>query len=277
MTDAAEPRVETVADSEPLALDVHPDEPAKAGNGAVDELVEIVKTVVYALLIALVLRVFLFQPFTIPSASMEPNLLKGDYIIVSKYSYGYSKHSIPFSPGLFNGRLFERAPQRGDIIVFKLPSDNRSDYIKRLIGLPGDRVQVKAGVVYVNGKVITRLSEGAGAPGACWNGSQVQSFRETNMTGRSYTTYDCGPRGDVDDTGLYIVPEGHYFFMGDNRDNSLDSRVAPEINGVGFVPAENLVGKAQIILLSWNGDAKLFEPWTWFLDARPSRFFKVLK
>jgi signal peptidase I len=277
MTDAAEPQVETVADSEPLALDTHHEEPAEAAPGAVDEVVEIVKTVVYALLIALVLRVFLFQPFTIPSASMEPNLLKGDYIIVSKFSYGYSKHSIPFSPGLFNGRLFARAPNRGDIIVFKLPSDNRTDYIKRLIGLPGDRVQVKSGVVYVNGKVITRLSEGAGDPGTCWNGSTVQRFRETNMVGKSYATYDCGPRGDVDDTGVYIVPEGHYFFMGDNRDNSLDSRVAPESSGVGFVPAENLVGKAQIILLSWNGEASLFKPWTWFLDARPSRFFHVLK
>ncbi|MDP1738746.1 MAG: signal peptidase I [Caulobacter sp.] len=277
MTDAAEPQVETVADSEPLALDTHHEEPAEAPPGAVDEVVEIVKTVVYALLIALVLRVFLFQPFTIPSASMEPNLLKGDYIIVSKFSYGYSKHSIPFSPGLFSGRLFARTPNRGDIIVFKLPSDNRTDYIKRLIGLPGDRVQVKAGVVYVNGKVITRLSEGAGDPGTCWNGSTVQRFRETNMVGKSYTTYDCGPRGDVDDTGVYIVPEGHYFFMGDNRDNSLDSRVAPESSGVGFVPAENLVGKAQIILLSWNGEASLFKPWTWFLDARPSRFFHVLK
>ena len=277
MTDAAEPQVETVADSEPLALDTHHDEPAEAGPGAVDEVVEIVKTVVYALLIALVLRVFLFQPFTIPSASMEPNLLEGDYIIVSKYSYGYSKHSIPFSPGLFDGRLFERAPKRGDIIVFKLPSNNRTDYIKRLIGLPGDRVQVKAGVVYVNARAITRLFEAPGDPGTCWNGSTVQRFRETNMIKKSYTTYDCGPRGDVDDTGVYIVPEGHYFFMGDNRDNSLDSRVAPESSGVGFVPAENLVGKAQIILLSWNREAKLFEPWTWFLDARPSRFFHVLK
>src|SRR3990167_789359 len=282
MTDAAEPQVETVADAEPLSLDTHHDHDdgggtTGAGNGAVEETVEIVKTVVYALLIALVLRIFLFQPFTIPSASMEPNLLKGDYIIVSKYSYGYSKHSIPFSPPLFNGRIFSRAPERGDIIVFKLPSDNHTDYIKRLIGLPGDRIQVTGGVVSVNGKVITRVNDGPGDPGTCWNGSTVQRFRETNIVGRNYETYDCGPRGDVDDTGVYVVPEGHYFFMGDNRDNSLDSRVAPESSGVGFVPAENLVGHARIILLSWNGKASLFKPWTWFLDARPSRFFHVLK
>ncbi|MFZ5669680.1 MAG: signal peptidase I [Pseudomonadota bacterium] len=281
MTEAAEPQSETVSqapEAEPTPpVDAAEESGGGAGNGAVEEIVEIVKTIVYALLIALVLRVFLFQPFTIPSASMEPNLLKGDYIIVSKYSYGYSKHSIPFSPPLFKGRLFERAPKRGDIIVFKLPADNHTDYIKRLIGVPGDRVQVRAGVVYVNGRAITRVQDGPGDPGVCWNGSTVQRFAETNMIGKSYVTYDCGPRGDVDDTPTYIVPEGHYFFMGDNRDNSLDSRVAPQAGGVGFVPAENLVGKAQIILLSWNDKASLFKPWTWFLDARPSRFFHVLK
>lgn len=279
MTDAAEPQVETVSDSEPLSLDIRDDDHKgdDSLSGAVDETIEIVKTVVYALLIALVLRIFLFQPFTIPSASMEPNLLKGDYIIVSKYSYGYSKHSIPFSPPLFKGRIFFHAPKRGDIIVFKLPSDNKTDYIKRLIGLPGDRIQVTAGVVSVNGKVLTRIYDGPGDPGTCWNGSTVQRFRETNPINRTYITYDCGPRGDVDDTGVYVVPQGHYFFMGDNRDNSLDSRVAPEASGVGYVPAENLVGHARIILLSWNDKATLFKPWTWFLDARPSRFFNVLK
>jgi len=241
-------------------------------NGAVEETIEIVKTVVYALLIALFLRVFLFQPFTIPSASMEPNLLKGDYIIVSKFSYGYSRHSAPFSPALFKGRIFGSEPKRGDIIVFKLPTDNRTDYIKRLVGLPGDRVQVKGGVLFINEKAVPRASEGAGAPGVCWSGAQVERFRETNPEGRAYKTYDCGPRGDLDDTQVFLVPAGHYFFMGDNRDNSADSRA-----DVGFVQAENLVGKAQIILLSWNGDATLFKPWTWVLDARPSRFFNILK
>lgn len=280
MTDAADTSDHIAEEGELLSLDSHDDildEAPPVSSGAVDEVVEIVKTVVYALLIALVLRVLLFQPFTIPSASMEPNLLKGDYIIVSKYSYGYSRHSIPFSPPLFEGRLFGKAPQRGDIIVFKLPSDNHTDYIKRLIGLPGDRIQVKAGVVFINDTPLTRIYDGPGDEGVCWNGSTVQRFKETNPIGKTYITYDCGPRGDVDDTPVYVVPEGQYFFMGDNRDNSLDSRVAPESGGVGFVPAENLVGRARIILLSWDGDASLFKPWTWFLDARPSRFFNVLK
>ena len=246
-------------------------------SGAAAEFVEIVKTVVYALLIALFLRVLLFQPFTIPSASMEPNLLQGDYIIVSKYSYGYSRHSIPFSPPLFSGRILERAPQRGDIVVFKLPRDGHTDYIKRLIGLPGDRIQVKGGLLYLNGTLVPRLSLGPDVIETAYGYDQeVQRYRETLPNGKRYTTYDFGPGGDLDDTEVYVVPEGHYFFMGDNRDNSLDSRV-PSAVGVGFVPAEDLVGKAQIILLSWNKDVSVFKPWTWVLDARPSRFFHLLK
>jgi len=247
-------------------------------SGAVNELVEIVKTVVYALLIALVLRVFLFQPFTIPSASMEPTLLEGDYIIVSKYSYGYSRHSIPFSPPIFHGRIFEHTPTRGDIIVFKLPRDGHTDYIKRLIGLPGDRIQVKASVLYINGKAVPRepLSPEMVDTGYGF-AREVERYRETMPNGRSYVTYDFGPDGQEDDTQVYVVPEGHYFFMGDNRDNSLDSRVPPAEDGVGFVPAENLVGRAQIILLSWEKGVSLFKPWTWVTDARPGRFFNVLK
>jgi signal peptidase I len=249
--------------------------PAK--SGAVNEIVEIVKTVVYALAIALFLRVLLFQPFTIPSASMEPNLLEGDYIIVAKYAYGYSRHSIPFSPPLFSGRILDHAPQRGDIIVFKLPRDGHTDYIKRLIGLPGDRIDVRGGVVYINGKEIPReelpsvkVDSGYGFV------RDVERFQETLPNGRKYVTYDYGPDGDMDNRGGFIVPEGHYFFMGDNRDNSLDSR-APEAIGVGYVPEENLVGKADIILLSWDKDASIFKPWTWVLNARPSRFFNILK
>ncbi len=252
-------------------------EAAEEKPSAVSEFVEIVKTVVYALLIALVLRVLLFQPFTIPSASMEPTVLEGDYIIVSKFSYGYSRHSIPFSPPLFEGRIFASTPKRGDVIVFKLPRDDRTDYIKRLIGLPGDRIQVRGGVVLINGKDLPRemlppveVDTGYGFSRA------VQQFIETNPEGRKYTTYDFGPDGELDDTGVYVVPEGHYFFMGDNRDNSIDSRVPMEV-GVGMVPAENLVGKAQLILLSWNKGAALFKPWTWVLDARPSRFAKVIR
>lgn len=258
------------------AAQMDPAEPAE--KSAAQEVVEIVKTVVYALLIALVLRILLFQPFTIPSASMEPTLLEGDYIIVSKFSYGYSRHSAPFSPKVFDGRLFERTPARGDIIVFKLPRDGHTDYIKRLIGLPGDRVQVTDGALYVNGKAVARKPLGPKAIETDYGFTrQVMRFEESLPSGKHYTTYDFGPDGDVDNTGVFIVPEGHYFFMGDNRDNSLDSRVPPEMQGVGMVPAENLVGKAQIILLSWNREAALFKPWTWVTEARPSRFFHILQ
>jgi len=249
---------------------------ASEKSGAIHEFVEIVKTVVYALLIALFLRVLLFQPFTIPSASMEPNLFEGDYIIVSKYSYGYSHHSIPFSPPLFHGRILERQPHRGDIIVFKLPSDGRTDYIKRLIGLPGDRIQMKQGLLYLNGQLVPRQATESNPDELRYGSPTAKEFRETLPGGKTFATNDEGPDKDLDDTTVYVVPEDHYFFMGDNRDNSLDSRVSPPI-GVGFVPAENLVGKAQIILLSWNREASIFKPWTWFLDARLERFFHVLK
>ncbi|MDB5454735.1 MAG: signal peptidase [Caulobacter sp.] len=276
-------------------------EPTTERAHAANEVVEIAKTIFYALLIALVLRVLLFQPFTIPSASMEPNLYQGDYIIVSKFSYGYSKHSIPFSPPLFNGRVFGKAPTRGDIIVFKLPRDGHVDYIKRLIGLPGDKVQVRGGVVYINGKVLPREEKASALVDTGYGFTeQVKRFEETNPEGRKYLTQDFGPDSRGDNTGVYTVPENCYFFMGDNRDNSADSRFDPGVSpfktgpgvckwdyaldefigdeaGVGFVPAENLVGRAQIILLSWNKDAALFKPWTWVLDARPSRFFRVLK
>jgi signal peptidase I len=244
---------------------------------AKNELIEIGKTVAYALLIALVIRVFLFQPFTIPSASMEPNLFAGDYIIVSKFSYGFSRHSIPFSPPLFQGRIFDQTPHRGDIVVFKLPRDGHTDYIKRLIGLPGDRIQMKGGVVWLNGKPLPRQEMKPGVEVSPFGFThEVQRFLETLPSGKAYATNDYGPDGDVDNTGVFIVPPKHYFMMGDNRDNSQDSRY-PESVGVGYVPEENLVGRADIILLSWDDKASIFKPWTWFLNARPSRFFHLLK
>jgi signal peptidase I len=245
-------------------------------SGAAKEFVEIVKTVVYALLIALFLRVIFFQPFTIPSASMEPNLYEGDYIIVSKYSYGYSRHSIPFSPPLFEGRIFEQKPNRGDVVVFKLPSDGHTDYVKRLIGLPGDRIQMRQGQLFVNGQAIPREPMSDITTRAEGFERAVARYREI-INGKAYATQDLGPDADYDTTDVYVVPEGHYFMMGDNRDNSSDSRVDPALAGVGMVPAENLVGKAEVILLSWHPEASIFKPWTWVLDARPSRFFKLLK
>jgi signal peptidase I len=263
-------------DAATTTADAGPDAGAKSATG---ELIEIGKTVGYALLIALVIRVLLFQPFTIPSASMEPNLYQGDYIIVSKFAYGFSRHSLPFSEILpkISGRLFDRAPHRGDIIVFKLPRDDHTDYIKRVIGLPGDQIQLRGGVVFLNGKEVPRQLTATVNENTPFGFShQVQRFLETLPTGRTYLTNDYGPDGDVDNTPVYVVPPKHYFMMGDNRDNSQDSRY-PESIGVGYVPEENLVGKADIILLSWNDKASLFKPWTWILDMRPSRWFHLLK
>ena len=250
---------------------------SSAKSGAANEWVEIGKTVVYALLIAAVIRIFLFQPFTIPSASMEPSLFQGDYIIVSKFTYGYSRFSsAPFSLPGPHGRLLDQRAHRGDIVVFKLPRDGHTDYIKRLIGLPGDKIQLKDGVVWLNGKPLPREQLPSATETSPFGFSHpVLRWRETLPSGKSYITYDYGPDGDVDNTGVYTVPAGHYFMMGDNRDNSQDSRY-PESIGVGYVPEENLIGKAQIILLSWNDKASIFKPWTWFLDARPGRFFHIL-
>ncbi len=196
---------------------------------------------------------------------------------MSKFSYGYSRHSIPFSPPLFSGRIFDQTPHRGDIVVFKLPRDGHTDYIKRLIGLPGDRIQMKGGVVWLNGKPLPRQEVAPGVEETPLGFSRpVQRFRETMPEGKSYVTNDYGPDGDVDNTDVYVVPPKSYFMMGDNRDNSQDSRY-PEAIGVGYVPEENLVGRADIILLSWDDKASIFKPWTWFLNVRLSRFFHLLK
>ena len=248
------------------------DEPTAAG-----EFVEIVKTIVFALLIAFVLRVLLFQPFTIPSASMEPNLYEGDYIIVSKWSYGYSKYSsgLPINLPVGEGRVFGSVPKRGDIVVFKLPRDNKTDYIKRVIGLPGDKIQMIANKLYINGVAVKDVVIGEAEAADVFGPRSVTKVRETLPNGKSFDSQDFGPGGDLDDTGVYEVPAGHYFMMGDNRDNSIDSRVEQSA-GVGFVPAQNLVGKAQIIAFSWEPGASLFNPVTWFSKIRPSRFFHVL-
>ncbi|WP_309606214.1 signal peptidase I [Phenylobacterium sp.] len=253
-----------------------PEKTTAQGSGPLNELVEVIKTVVYALLIALFLRVIFFQPYTIPSASMEPNLFEGDYIIVSKWSYGWSKHSIPFSPPLFSGRILEKPPHRGDIVVFKLTRDNSTDYIKRLIGLPGDRIQMKQGLLYLNSVQVPRVF--AGTVREDIGDGQIASvtrYRETLPGGKTYLTNDFGPDGPLDNTDVFVVPEHHYFMMGDNRDNSSDSR-DPD-GGVGFVPAENLEGKAQIILLSWSKGASIFKPWTWVMNIQPGRFFTLLQ
>jgi len=238
------------------------------------EAVELIKTIGAALLIALVLRVALFEPFTIPSDSMEPGLRTGDYIVISKFDYGWSRHSIPLGLPLFQGRVpATHGPRRGDVVVFKLPRDTHESYIKRVIGLPGDRVRLAGGTVFVNGKAIAqvdaRFTRDPGAPEVT-----VLNRIERRPDGRPYTTFDRGPGHDGDDTDTYLVPEGCYFMLGDNRDNSLDSRW-PAAVGVDFVPAENLVGQARFVLLSWRG-ASLWKPWTW-ANIDFGRLFKKIR
>ncbi len=226
--------------------------------------------VVQALLLALVLRTFLFQPFNIPSGSMKPTLLVGDYIFVSKFSYGYSRYSLPFGPNLFSGRIWASEPERGDVAVFKFPPDPSKDYIKRVIGLPGDKIQLKESVVYVNGKAVKRERKGEFTEKTLGVERSVPNFVETLDTGRVYSTLDINtqPGNVVDNTPVFEVPAGHYFFLGDNRDNSLDSRF-----DVGFVPAENLVGKAQVIFLSLDDGAAAWQIWRWPTSMRWSRIF----
>ncbi len=208
-------------------------------------------SVVVALLIALSIRSFLFQPFSIPSSSMYPTLLVGDYLFVAKYSYGYSRHSLPFSPPIFSGRVLENKPQRGEVVVFKLPTDGRTDYIKRVIGLEGDIVQIKQGVLYINGSAVQRTKETPFLYRDEDTGEEksVVRYTETLPNGVSYKVLDMEPNGIQDNTSRFIVPRNHYFVMGDNRDNSVDSRYLDE---VGFVPFENLVGKAKMLFFSYD-------------------------
>ena len=230
---------------------------------------ETIKTVIYAVLIAVVVRTFAYEPFNIPSASMVPTLLIGDYLFVSKFSYGYSRYSFPFGLAPISGRIFGAAPQAGDVAVFKLPRDNETDYIKRIIGRPGDRVQVRGGVLYLNDQPVAR------EPIADYedldrfgNRMVIRQYVETLPNGVAYRVLDANPEGSLDNTDVYVVPEGHYFAMGDNRDNSADSRV---LSQVGFVPEENLVGRAELIFFSTNGSARLWEFWRWPFAIRFSR------
>ena len=230
---------------------------------------ETVSVVIQALLLALILRTFLFQPFNIPSGSMKPTLLVGDYIFVSKYSYGYSHHSFPFSPNFFEGRIWGSDPARGDVVVFKYPNDTSKDYIKRLIGLPGDKVQLKDSVVLINGEPVKRVSQGTYIEDG--SSTSVPVHVETQNTGKTYSTIDIEPGNFPDNTSVFTVPEGHYFFLGDNRDNSADSRF-----DVGMVPAENLVGKAQVIFLSLRTGTPAWQLWKWPTDMRWGRLFTGL-
>ena len=246
---------------------------AKPGADSGGGFIESLRTVGYAVVFALVVRTFLFEPFNIPSGSMIPTLLVGDYLFVSKYTYGYSKHSFPFSPSLFSGRIFQRGPERGDVAVFKLPTDNKTDYIKRIVGLPGDRIQVISGILHVNGKPVIRRRIADFEVAGGRRGKAVQ-YREVLPGGYTHPIIEMErDSGYLDNTAVYSVPKGHYFMMGDNRDNSQDSRV---LNRVGFVPAENLVGKAEFLFFSTNGAARLWEVWKWPFSIRYGRLFNSI-
>ena len=239
-----------------------------------NKIIENFKTIFYALIIALIIRTFLYQPFYIPSSSMEPNLLVGDRLFVSKYSYGYSKHSFPFSPNFSNKRYFKTNPNRGDVVVFKTPYDNRTDYIKRLIGLPGDTIQIINGELYLNDEKIKKKKIDSILEINC--GGQifkVNAYKESLPNNKSYIAV-YRQTESMENTDKFIVPKDHFFFMGDNRDCSKDSRF---LTSVGYVNSNNLVGKAQIIFFS--NDKKIgniFKFWKWNESLRIKRFLKKI-
>jgi len=236
--------------------------------------VENFKTLFYALIIAVIIRSFFIQPFYIPSSSMEPNLLVGDRLFVTKYSYGYSKHSFPFSPPFFEGRVISNNPKRGDVVVFKTPADNRTDYIKRLIGIPGDRIQFIDSNLYINNSEVLKSRIGKNDKIFCGKKTiDVFTFEEVLPNGKKYNSVYLKDYSFVN-SDLFVVPEDHYFFLGDNRDCSKDSRF---LTSVGYVHKNNLVGKAQFIFFSSDKSiGSIFSFWKWNKSIRFDRFFKKI-
>jgi len=274
---------------------------ARTASRTTGGIAETVKTLVYAILIALVIRTFLFEPFSIPSASMVPTLLIGDYLFVEKFSYGYSRWSFPFGVPLLPGpgRVLFRPPQRGDVVVFKLPCDfsrlppdeadfrahscdPTTDFIKRIVGLPGDRVQMKDGLLYINDQLVPRQRiddyyyDEPYRPGdaGCASGNYPQFLEALPSEAKPHRMIKNCNVPQFDNTPVFTVPPDHYFMMGDNRDDSADSR--DPRSGVGFVPSENLVGRAEFLFFSTDGYASLFEPWKWPFTVRYARLFSAI-
>ena len=231
-----------------------------------------IKSILVAIFIALLIRSFIFEPFNIPSGSMKPNLLVGDFIFVSKYSYGFSKHSLPFSIPLIPGKIFSNTPERGDVVVFKTPENNRTDYIKRVIGLPGDKIEIKNGIIFINGSEILRkkLNDFIDTDNKTSN-KRVRMYNEYFFN-KEINILDITDNGIADNTQLFNVPENHFFVMGDNRDNSQDSR----FNTVGFIPFENIIGKAQFIFFSLE-NSRFLEFWKWPKSIRWNRIFQKIQ
>ena len=228
---------------------------------------EFIKTIVIAGALALGFRSLLFEPFNIPSGSMIPTLLVGDYLFVSKYSYGYSRYSFPFGMAPFDGRVFETSPERGDVAVFRQPQNESVAFIKRIVGLPGDRIQVTDGILQINDAAVNRVGKGFATASDGYNVIRFAVYQETLPNGKSYLIQERSDDDVLDNTNVFLVPEGHYFMMGDNRDNSRDSRTT----SVGMVPAENLIGRAERLFFSHNSSAHLWEIWKWPFAIRYGR------
>ena len=261
----------------PGSPDENPPVSASASTSARAQFKELLNTLLWAMVFALILRTFLFQPFHIPSGSMLPGLMRGDYIITSKFTLGYGRHAatpLPFPRK--KGRLFERMPERGDVIVFR-PEGSQKNFIKRLIGLPGDQIQMIEGVLHINNQAVELDYNSESFFERDFSRRiDVKEWTETFSNGHQHKIYDSLNQTPNDNTTVRTVPAGHYFMMGDNRDFSSDSRVSVRNGGAGFVPAENLMGIAEIILLSADDDFVIFKPWTW-ANLRGSRFFKKIE
>lgn len=262
--------------NEAIISDPQPRKPADQlpPLSAKEEWSEFLKTALIAVVLAMLVRTFLLEPFNIPSGSMKPTLEIGDYLFVSKPAYGYSRYSFPFGLAPIEGRIMAKPLKRGDVVVFKLPSNTGIDYIKRVIGLPGETIQVIDGRLYINRRLVHRESVGLKRVEEGGSMATIMEYIETLPDGVMHSIYEEADDQPLDNTPEYTVPEGHYFLMGDNRDNSQDSRVQ---NLVGFVPYENIVGRASFIFFSTNGYANIAEIWKWPMTIRYSRLFMPIK